>query len=93
MELIDVITRVSVLYRRELVKKTDTKAKIDAINKEFQAAVEKDWETMSVARRNELDYQRQILEHEAKEYAMRAEGMYDVREMLMDLLESERMEE
>lgn len=89
MELIDVIARVSVLYRREMAKKTDTKAKIDAINKEFRAAVEKNWETMSVARRNELDYQRRDLEHEAKEHALRAEGMYEVREMLMDLLESE----
>lgn len=88
MKLIDVINMASALYREEKQKELDVSTKINDINKEFQEAVRNDWETMSVARRNELSWERDVLERELLSHSERADGMHDMREMLLNLLES-----
>lgn len=93
MELTDVIGKVSFLYREERREINNLQSKVDAINEEFQEAVENNWATMTVARWHELNYQRDSLEREIKDRNKRSEGMFDVREMLLDLLDAQTFAE
>lgn len=89
MELTDVINKLSVMYRAEMKKKDDITLVLNKINGEFQAAAEHDWETMSHARWSELNYERSTMEDDKKYHAIRAEAMFDVREMFLELLDAE----
>ena len=93
MELTEVIDKISKMYRAELSVKRDTAAAIDEINKEFQAAQENDWESMSYKRWMELNHERSTLEQDKRYYAIRAEAISDIREMFLELLDAEMMEE
>lgn len=93
MELTEVIDMISKMYRAELSAKRNATAAVDEINKEFQAAQEKDWETMTYARWSELNRERATIEQDQRYYAIRAEAMSDVREMFLELLDQEMMEE
>ncbi len=89
MELIEVINKISTMYRAELKKKGDIALALAKINEEFTIAQENDWETMTHARYLELDRERDRLEQDKRYHAMRAVAMSDVREMFLELLDGE----
>lgn len=93
MDLYSIINRVSVLYRSEVQKKSDIVRRVVEIDKEFEEAQKNDWTTMPYSRWLELNQERMTLERDRRYYDYRAEGMFDVREMLLDLLDQEMLNE
>lgn len=89
MELIEVINKISTMYREELNKKGDVQLALVKIDNEFESARKDNWETMSYAKWAELNNRRDALGRDREFHATRAMAMFQVREMFLELLEAE----
>lgn len=94
MTILELIDKVSEMYRKDRDQINNMRLEQLQISDEFRAASEKEWETMSVARRNELHNRDAYLSRKIDVLTYHCEGISDVREMLLDMFENgEEIEE
>lgn len=85
IDLNEVIDMISTLYRGERSKLADMRNERMAL----QEAINTEWKYISVARRNDIHSRLDELCMQEEACRQRAEGMHDVREMFLELLEGE----
>ena len=80
---------ISTLYRGERSMLADMRNEQMALQEELQEAINTEWKYISVARRNDIHSRLDELCIQEEACRQRAEGMHDVREMFLELLEGE----
>jgi hypothetical protein len=85
MKILDVVDKISDLYRKERERIRTMGNEADAICHELRIAQERDWADITVARRNELHSRLTNLEHQIELCTKRAEGISEVREMFLNI--------
>ena len=86
MKMIDIIEKVSELYRAECGKQYDLGRELLSVNMSLAEAEEHHYENMTAAEHMRLTMRRSILEGQIEQKKMYCLGISDTRELLIDMV-------